>query len=347
MKPYLILSIDGGGVRGALSARLLQRITEAVPSLIRDANLIAGTSTGAIIALMLANGASPAEIVEDYKTLVPKVFGHPRYGRAWRAKYAVTPLREALVEHFGDKTTLGNLEKEVLITSTSVDGRASTKAVEQLPTHAGGFWRPAVFTNIQGSPDVDLTAVEAALRSSAAPTFFPVRDGYVDGGLWANNPSTVALAKVLLHYSNLRRSDVRILSIGTGQWRRTIRGSEDMGIAQWSPYLLDLLLDASALHTDLNAAYMLKENYCRLSPAFDIPIVLDDPTAVPELLDLADATDVDNAVAFLRRRRRRRTSSWPQQQQQGREDNNNDILDVLRFHHDVVDLAWIDAVREK
>jgi len=293
----------------------------------------------------------------------------------------VEPLRATLFDHFG-QTTLGGLQKQVCVTALRVDGKASA---EVYPTQQTGFWRPAVFTNMPAvpgvTPDVDLSCVDACLRSSAAPTFFPIHDGYADGGLWANNPSTVALAKTLLHFPGLRRTDVKILSIGTGQWRNAVVTAQpDLGLLQWAPYLLDLLLDASSLNTDLAANFLLRDNYCRLSPSFDVPIQLDDHRAVQRLLDLADNADIDHAVAFVQR-------ALAHQEQQHLDDHHhhhhpddveannhvsppsspNDDDDHLgdvapesfeilggsagRLHSaqwaELVDLAWIDAVRPR
>lgn len=347
-RPLFILSLDGGGVRGCLSAVLLERLDAAVPNFVRDSvDVIAGTSTGAIIALMLAKNTPTRDIVRDYVDLVPKVFGRPRSlaERAFSAKYDVTPLRDVLEAHFG-MSTLGRLDKSVCVTALRIDGRASKNAV---PSLEGGFWRPAVFTNLPAvpgvSPDIELRCVDACLRSASAPTIFPVHQGYVDGGLWANNPSTVALAKALLHYPDLRRKDVRVLSIGTGKWRNALRleDNTDLGLVHWSPYMLDLLLDASSLHAEL-ASMLLNAHYCRLDPSFDVPIGLDDIRALDSLLECAARSDIEHAVDFIRRVR-----------DSDEEEEDDDSFEILggsanRLHShqwaELVDLAWIDVARD-
>ena len=293
---------------------MLEQLEVRCPELMERVDLIAGTSTGAVIALLLATGASPTACREMYETMVPKVFGRPRsmYARFLSAKYDSTILKECLKDYFGG-TTLGRLSKRVVVPALRVDGAASTSHAPEFfsSNPVMGGWRPAVFTNLPAitgaRPDVDLSAVDAALRSAAAPTFFPAYQGYADGGLFANNPSVVALGKTLLHLPHLRRSDIRVLSLGTGAWPKRVVTSPDMGLAQWSPYLLDLLLDASNLSSELSMTYLMKSRYCRLDPHFDFhtkeqqPVALDDANALRRLVRLGRDADLDQAIHFLER----------------------------------------------
>src|SRR5262245_47478400 len=64
---YLVLTFDGGGIRGVLTARLLERLVADQPDLLEKTQLLAGTSTGGIIALGLAFGLSPARLVTLYR----------------------------------------------------------------------------------------------------------------------------------------------------------------------------------------------------------------------------------------------------------------------------------------
>jgi predicted acylesterase/phospholipase RssA len=71
---YRILTFDGGGVRGAYTAMLLQRLSSGVPRFIDSVDLLAGTSTGGIIALGLASGRTPNELVSLYRDNAAKIF---------------------------------------------------------------------------------------------------------------------------------------------------------------------------------------------------------------------------------------------------------------------------------
>ena len=63
-------------------------------------------------------------------------------------------------------------------------------------------------------PDNDMTVVEAAMRTSAAPTYFPISGGYTDGAIAANNPSIIACAKAMAHYPDVNQRNIAVLSIG-------------------------------------------------------------------------------------------------------------------------------------
>lgn len=121
---FQILSLDGGGLRGIFSAAVLARIEEDLGVRIVDHfDLIAGTSTGGIIALGLGLGLSPRAIVEFYTNKGPRVFRDRTrlrtLRRLFRAKYTDAPLRAALEEVFDDRT-FGESTKRLVITSYSL-----------------------------------------------------------------------------------------------------------------------------------------------------------------------------------------------------------------------------------
>jgi len=131
--PFTILALDGGGVRGVFTAALLCRIARECPSFLSSVDLLAGTSTGSILALMLAAGRTPEECLETYRVACPEIFT-PRgmfslpyipSTPLWRSKYSNEVLRSFLKSEFGDQE-LGELERRVLITAFRVDGQAST-----------------------------------------------------------------------------------------------------------------------------------------------------------------------------------------------------------------------------
>lgn len=172
----------------------------------------------------------------------------------------------------------------------------------------GSTWRPALFTNIPrgvGSiePDLDLKVLDAAMRSTAAPTYFPSVQGFVDGGVFCNNPSMVALSRALHSFGDtLSLDDMAVLSLGTGATNLTIPGKDlDWGILQWAPWLLSLLFESQQATVDLILDQVLADRYCRLNEPLPTTINLDDTSCIDEMIALADAVDISQAVAFARK----------------------------------------------
>jgi predicted acylesterase/phospholipase RssA len=126
MSPYRILSLDGGGIRGVLTAKLLERLEMAHPGFLSKVDLLAGTSTGGILALGLAVGLAPEEIGRLYEESGTKVFANSLWddirdlGMLIGSDYSNEPLKQALLELMGE-ITLGDLQKRVLVSSFDLD----------------------------------------------------------------------------------------------------------------------------------------------------------------------------------------------------------------------------------
>jgi predicted acylesterase/phospholipase RssA len=202
-KPFRLLSLSGGGVRGIFQARYLERLEEKLNKPIRDHfAAIAATSTGAIVGLTVAAGKPASQITRLYRDHAESIFSSRRFAAVRRGpRYDVGRLEHLLVEELGN-LTMDTLPLPVFITSSVVD------------TYEG-----RVFTN----EDAKERLVDVALASAGAPTFFPPRRlhndnrWYVDGGLWANDPAYVGLHALLHGSDNLVAPDVSVLSVGTGR----------------------------------------------------------------------------------------------------------------------------------
>jgi len=301
---FRILSLDGGGVRGLLTARILHRLEQEVPGWIDQVDLIAGTSAGGITALALAQGESPAFLVELYDRLAPQVFnssGHDglRGLRKFvRAKYDNFKLSEAVSTVF-DGATLDRLEKRVLIVAFELDGE------EQEQTNNG--WQPKIFHNIgYEKQNGSLSVSKLALYTSATPCIFPSIDGYVDGGVIANNPSLVALALVqdrdLLTIDRPQLDEIELLSVGTGHYRRGIEGkSHDWGYIHWSKYLFDMMVEGGVMLTDRLCQQFLGERYHRISPVIPSHCRADDWKSKEELICVSQDLDIERSISWLKR----------------------------------------------
>ncbi len=247
-KPFRVLSLDGGGIRGLNTATVLDSLSKRYslkdPLDIGSAfDLIVGTSTGGILAAALAYGIPVCDVARIYSESGKKIFTDPQpKGKFkflwWALKNTFTSanknadLKDILDELFEGKNVeqLWN-ERKIGLCLTSVD----------LSNHTPRVFKTPHFKN--KNLDNKRKLSEICLASAAAPTYFPIAklehpdgnkiDSFIDGGLWANNPVLIGLAEAL-HLCGDR--DVEIISIGT---RAAIVGKmipaeiSDVGIWFW------------------------------------------------------------------------------------------------------------------
>lgn len=211
---FKILSIDGGGIKGLYSSTILEHLEEKFGPMSDYFDMICGTSTGGLIALCLALKIPATAISEIYEKRGSQIFPRrTKLGGIIRqtfcgGKYSDVPLKQVLKDVFGNKK-IADLENLVCIPSYSV-------------TDA----RPWVFKRDHSKLDRDNNAllVDVALATSAAPTYFPVCEiphynykQFIDGGVWANNPTLSGLTEALTYFVGANRdfSFVDILSISS------------------------------------------------------------------------------------------------------------------------------------
>jgi patatin-like phospholipase/acyl hydrolase len=306
MPRYRILSLDGGGIRGIVQAILIERLNSNVPGWLSRVDLFAGTSTGGVLALALARGLDPADIRRLYEETGPRIFDDTwaddlrDFGKVLGAQYQSRNLLRELKSVFGGDT-LGRLRKRVLVTTFDLDNE------EKNPRRRR--WKPKLFHNFPGrDTDRDVLAYRLAAYACAAPTYFPSIDGYVDGGLYANNPSMCALAqsqdtRYLRRPPSVR--DVTLLSLGTGTSLRCIRGkSLDWGYLQWARPLIEIMMDGVSGIADYQCEKLLGKNYHRMAPVFPpgTAVPMDAVRRIPELVAFADSIDIRGATGWLRKR---------------------------------------------
>jgi uncharacterized protein len=207
-KQFQILSLDGGGIKGLFSAAVLAAIEEDLNTEItKHFDLIAGTSTGGIIALGLGLGLRPREIVEFYVSNGPTVFKKRRFhwARSWtNHQYPSEPLVEALKGCFNDRL-FGKSQNRLVIPSYNIG--EDDVYIFRTPHH------------VKLRRDYKVPAWKVAQATSAAPTYFPSCRSVdqlrlIDGGVWANNPALVALVEAT-GTLGVPMNAIRIFSIGT------------------------------------------------------------------------------------------------------------------------------------
>jgi predicted acylesterase/phospholipase RssA len=280
---FRILALDGGGLRGTFTAAVLAKWDDMIRSgggndIVKNFDLVAGTSTGAILAIGLGLGLTPLTMLNFYRTQGPKIFPKDRRLRHWlKSKHESSTLRSTLEAIFGNtKLTKDSCCRLVLPTVRAIHGKAEAVVTAHSPDRTG-------FATI--------SAVDAALASSAAPTYFDeaVVDGpiasesYLDGGIWANNPVLPALAEAVRHLKvPLDRIDV--LSVGTMGNEADFTESLGKGKAGWAPTSADLFFAAQEHGAAVLAdSFLSCARHLRINQETPSEIKLDDTEAIGDM----------------------------------------------------------------
>lgn len=334
---FRILSLDGGGIRGAFAAGYLAEIERVVDRPIGEYfDLIAGTSTGGIIAAGLAFRVPAGTIEEFYRDHGSRIFlrrwRRPSrwpspikwldwlcripfriviwilnlplrflLGLDWgwiaRTKYSEEELVAAMRELLGERT-LERSENRLLIPSINVK-KGQTKVFKT--PHLEKLYL-----------DREYRVVDVLRATSAAPTYFPHAtidpgSAYVDGGLWANNPTMVAVVESMAIARDGRQpgddestfdlESTHALSIGTGSSKFFAAPPGSWaGIAWWNPSrLLNLISLSQSQGAQFQANYLLGDRLERVE--FDLPHgnwTLDNVKLVNEMIHIGKEKAADD-----------------------------------------------------
>jgi patatin-like phospholipase/acyl hydrolase len=267
---FKILSIDGGGIRGLIPAKVLAQLEDDLEKefpgkkLYEHFDLICGTSTGSILAIAIALGIPSKDLVDFYKLYASEIFPKwylkifPRKGRAIiNSIYSSKQLQKRLREVYsaangGVDPLLNDLRVNVCIPTFN----GNTGEINVLKTkHHKDYTR-----------DYKLPAYEVALSSSSAPIYFPPHSfqfenkfgkgnniNMIDGGIFANNPALIGLLEAS-EKLDIDFANIKLLSIGTGSGKHIIKRTwRPKDIWYWllpTPRLLDIILDSQAQITE-------------------------------------------------------------------------------------------------
>ncbi|MFN9548286.1 MAG: patatin-like phospholipase family protein [Cyanobacteriota bacterium] len=302
--PKRILTLDGGGVRGLLSLGFLGRIE----TLLRERHgndpafrlshyfdLIAGTSTGSILAALLARGESVEQVTQLYLELADKVFAQrwwdPRSGLL-RPRYNPQALANVLRGRFGSECRIGDpelLRTGLLVMCKRIDS-GSPWPISNNPK--GHYFLPDPTERVIANRDYRLWQVVRA--STAAPTFFnaeeisissplnanqkPLIGQFIDGGVSPhNNPALQAYWLATLKGFGLQwpagKDQLLIISVGTGRtpvnrkpgWIAALQGVTALrSLMDDCASLVESLMQG--LGYCLNEPRLIDSELCRLSP---------------------------------------------------------------------------------
>lgn len=261
-----ILTIDGGGMRGVLPATFLTAFEARFGGALgAQFDLIAGTSTGGIIAAALVRPAEPvsaADIAAIYRRAGPRIFGRS----LWRAlgtmngvsdeKYDARFLERVLADTFGAHRLRAVTAPALLLTAYDIERRQSV-----------------LFRSWDAdAPSKDYSLADVCRATTAAPTYFEpalirAQDGsaraFIDGSVFAANPTLCALSAAMDLYPGA--SGYLILSLGTGQQTQPLPypQAKNWGLAGWARPITDVILDASSEIIDSQAAEMVGDTHFR------------------------------------------------------------------------------------
>ncbi len=309
---YVILSIDGGGIRGLIPATILVEVEKMIQAKHGDKrrigdsfNMIAGTSTGGILASMFLAPDLPAnpgrarftaaQALDLYLQHGDKIFDRSIWqllrsgGGVGDEKYDAAELERVLKNYF-QNLTLKELIRPCLITGYDVRQ-----------------YRPVFFTQQDADNPADNYLVrDVARATSAAPTYFevaapesldqiPNAEPVIDGGVFANNPAACAYVEALAKGRGTKKGvpakDIAILSLGTGRKPEsiTLKQCKDWGLAGWARPLIGILMEGGAQTADFQMRTVFEsmgvsDQYLRIDGEFgDYKSKLDIPGLDPSM----------------------------------------------------------------
>jgi patatin-like phospholipase/acyl hydrolase len=343
MAPFRLLSIDGGGIRGLIPAIVLAHIEEKTGKPICELfDAIAGTSTGGILALGLTRPggnlkARAAELADLYRSNGSKIFAED-FGRrlfydvldkVWPVPVDPNEHRIDLPRHVSPLDLIqpkydADGRRDVL--DSFFKGAKLTDALARLfiPSYDTYEREPVLFVSravdaasehFYDAVADGVTMLDAALATSAAPTYFPAHRitrpnngrgshdqnyySLVDGGVFSNNPT--ALAHAFLREGIVEPEDL-VVSLGTGSMTAPYEFDrvEHWGAVQWGFPVLKLMFDGQSEAVALG----LKRRFDRRFPGryFRLQEYLTGelPTPVSDDLDDASERNIRNMVQFAR-----------------------------------------------
>ena len=289
-----ILSIDGGGIRGIIPATVLVEIEKRTGRPIAELfDLIAGTSTGGILALGLTlrgDDGKPHYSAADLKALYldrgAQIFPplRPSWLRTGRGifdeRYREGPLLEVLKEYMGE-ARLKDALTPVLVPAYEIELRQpfffrSVRAAEEPETFDYPVWQAARATS--AAP----TYFEAARIAAPDDTHDPF--ALVDGGVFANNPSMCAFADVRLgrhleasapaaeaREDPIEAEGMFMVSLGTGELADRIPWEEakDWGFFGWGRQLLGTVMDGVSDSADFQCKQLMGDNHRRFQVSLE------------------------------------------------------------------------------
>lgn len=302
---FRILALDGGGLKGAFTASAIATWEKQTGLRVVDHfDLIAGTSTGGILALGLGMGLTGQQMLDFYLKRGPVIFPVTR---------TVGRLRHTLRHLFKPKYSQEILLQE--LENAYYQGRAPVALKDSrcrlvIPTYhavAGASHQFRTPHHADLTADSDTEAAHAALATAAAPTYFTAarianmvaESSYFDGGVWANSPAMTAIVEAVC-YLRIPVERLDVLSVGTTEEPFTVRKQLKSGIAGWlsKAKLLSLLMNVQQESSLRLAKHLVGEpRFLRVNiTTAPGSYTLDGPRQIGELADLGQHEALKSAI---------------------------------------------------
>ncbi len=267
--PYIIISIDGGGVRGKIPITVLRALEKKLgATIVSLTDEFIGSSAGGIIALALTvpKDDAPNEpkyttdaVDELFNTFSQKVFATS----CWHKLSSVFGYRDAKYE--SPRTIIQSLVGKTMLSQCV--SKVSVTSFDLITANTVLFGNQSDWSALQNRQIRSLTIAEdvavdyAATATSAAPTFFPSLGRLVDGGVGANSPALLAALRAMGQEG--KNKPLFVLSLGTGKPARepiTTDQNITWGALPWVGPLIDYLLDASQNQVDTQMELLSEAN---------------------------------------------------------------------------------------
>ncbi|ADU38394.1 patatin-like phospholipase family protein [Variovorax paradoxus] len=325
---YTILSFVGGGIRGLLSATLLQRLFAADPQLLNQTKMYAGCSTGSIISSELLADPDPGNLITLFTGselgFYNKMNIHPD-----KPAYPIDEVLGSQLSIQKDRK-ISEAGKDVLLVSFNVG------SVEKEEGGIGKMmpvpWKPMMFTNMLGTAQDKKDGLEgnsntliavAATSSGSMPGQLGSTDGNVDGCFFNHDPTVAAIALALRNGWELHQ--IAAITIGTGYMPYWLQSNtHEWGADQWingegnpfdniTPFLMNQKGSSPVLDMSLNgtstdlmpqiAKMLLGDRYVNLNPTLPcfIPENSTNPQAIALLQDSANSFDISKALDLIKK----------------------------------------------
>ncbi|MGJ7614021.1 patatin-like phospholipase family protein [Variovorax sp. GB4R4] len=326
---YTILSFVGGGIRGLMSATILERLDAVHNGVLNRTQMLAGCSTGAIITSELLAGKSPKDLVDlftggelgFYDAMNPD----PRTP-AYSIDKVLASQEDAYLKLGRKVPTVAELGRDVLLVSFNVGKVTTDIDNKMMPTP----WGPMMFTNMLGTErdkldglfgNSDTTIAKAATSSGAMPGQLGSMDGNVDGAFFNHDPTVAAICLAVRNGHPLE--NIVAITIGTGLMPYWLQSdTHDWGAKQWmqgngnpfdnvTPFLMNQSVSSPVLDLSLNgtssevmpnlAKMLLGDRYVNINPRLPcfIPENSTNAQAIALLQRHGKEVNIDDAVALI------------------------------------------------